>query len=360
METYPISGEPITKDNAVDWADMFEKRFKYYTDKSPKVIGNKETWNECYSALEEMNRMFSGQYKKMIINLYFMNIRDALSYYSKVFANRLWLQKNKEIFAEFTVERPDYLFNNITIIRALSCNESPVYFDDLGNILPCLFLNTKDKDYSIQCLLIMSFFYNRYVTGEPYGIDAIKKDEIIKRIKNIFDEAQVEIFEECIGYLFERRILRKSIRDKDDYKTMDRRDSLKGNSKLYLSSRGVEMWRMLSQDSVSLELFREEVYRDYAKHGFNGLSSFELMKKMRQEEIFEDLLNYIEVLYYKEDDIYNKIVGTDKQEIYENMFGDKRVVAHLLSGVENSLNYSGKMENPDLKEHFNRLRRQIQ
>ena len=42
------------------------------------------------------------------------------------------------------------------------------------------------------------------------------------------------------------------------------------------------------------------------------------------------------------------------------MFGDKRVVAHLLSGVENSLNYSGKMENPDLKEHFNRLRRQIQ
>ena len=206
----------------------------------------------------------------------------------------------------------------------------------------------------------MSFFYNRYVTGEPYGIDAIKKDEIIKRIKNIFDEAQVEIFEECIGYLFERRILRKSIRDKDDYKTMDRRDSLKGNSKLYLSSRGVEMWRMLSQDSVSLELFREEVYRDYAKHGFNGLSSFELMKKMRQEEIFEDLLNYIEVLYYKEDDIYNKIVGTDKQEIYENMFGDKRVVAHLLSGVENSLNYSGKMENPDLKEHFNRLRRQIQ
>lgn len=68
------------------------------------------------------------------------------------------------------------------------------------------------------------------------------------------------------------------------------------------------MWRMLSQDSVSLELFREEVYRDYAKHGFNGLSSFELMKKMRQEEIFEDLLNYIEVLYYKEDDIYNKMV----------------------------------------------------
>lgn len=360
LETYPISGEPITKDNAVDLAEMFEKRFKYYTDKSPKVIGNKETWNECYSALEEMNRMFSGQYKKMIINLCFMNIRDALSYYSKVFANRLWIQKNKEIFAEFTVERPDYLFNNITIIRALSCNESPVYFDDPDNILPCLFLNTKDKDYSIQCLLVLSFFYNRYVKGEPYGIDAIKKDEIIKVIKSIFDQEQVEIFEECIGYLFERRILRKGIRDKDDYKTMDRRDSLKGNSKLYLSSRGVEMWRMLSQDSVSLELFREEVYRDYAKYEFNGLSSFELMKKARQEEIFEDLLNYIEVLYYKEDDIYNKIAGTDKQEIYENMFGDKRVVAHLLLGVENSLNYSGKMENPDLKEHFNRLRMQIQ
>jgi len=49
--------------------------------------------------------------------------------------------------------------------------------------------------------LILSFFYNRYVTGEPYGIDAIKKDEIIKGIKSIFDEDQVEIFEECIDYL---------------------------------------------------------------------------------------------------------------------------------------------------------------
>lgn len=359
LETYPISGEPITKDNAIDLAEMFEKRFKYYTEKSPKVIGNRETWNECYNALEDMNKMFSGQYKKMIINLCFMNIREALSYYSKVFANRLWIQKNKEIYSQFSVELPDYLFNNITIIRAISCNESPVYFNEPDNILPCLFLNTKDKDYSIHCLMIVSLFYNKCVKGEPYGIDAIRKSEVIKDLKDVFEPEVVEVFEECICYLFEKRILRKSIRDKDDYKSLDRRDSLKDSSKLYLSSRGAEMWRMLSQDSVSLELFREEVYRDYAKYNFSSLSSFELMKKTRQEEIFEDLLNYIEDLYYKEDDICNKIVNGKKHEVYENMFDSEMMVSHLLTGVENSLRYSGKMENPNLNAHYNRLKKQI-
>lgn len=359
LETYPISGTAITKDKVIDLSDMFQKRFEYYTNKGTKAIGNIETWKECYAALKDMNSMFSGQYKTMIVNLCFMNIRESLSYYAKIFANRFWVQRNKEVYAEFTVNSSDYIFNNITIIRALSCNESSVYFDSNDNILPCLFISKDKKDLSVYCLLLIKLFYDRCFDGEPYGINAIRNDDVIRDLKSIFDDDVVQEFKECIIYLFERRILRKSIRDKDDYKLIDRKDSLKDESLLYISSKGTEMWRMLSQDSVLLELFREHALRDYSVDNFNDLSSFELMAQNQQEDIFYDLLKYIERIYYTEDDIHSKIKTMHKREKFKNIFGEHMVAAHLLLGVEKSLRYSGKIENPRLKESLEALRRII-
>ena len=360
LETYPINGTPITKDKVIDLSAMFQKRFEYYTNKGTKAIGNIETWRECYSALTEMNNMFSGQYKTMIVNLCFMNIRESLSYYAKIFANRFWVQKNKEIYAEFTVNSADYIFNNITIIRALSCNESSVYFDSDDNLLPCLFFSKDKKDLSVHCLLLIKLFYDRCSDGEPYGINAIRKDDVTHDLESIFDDADIKKeFNECIIYLFKRRILRKSIRDKDDYNLMDRTGSLKDESMLYLSSKGAEMWRMLSQDSVLLELFREQAFRDYSADSFNELSSFELMAQNRQEEIFYDLLKYIERIYYTEDDIHSKIRGIQKKEKFKRVFGNYLVAEHLLLGVEKSLRYSGKIDNPRLKESLEALRKTI-
>lgn len=352
IETYPIAPTPITKDQAVELAKLFEKRFLYYTKKNTKVIGNIETWTECYTALETMNKMFSGQYKKMVINLCFMNIREALSYYSKIFANRLWVQRGKEIYPEFTVDLFDYIFNNITIIRAISCNESPVYFDDINNILPCLFLVTQERDYSIYCLLIMQAFYKKKTPGEPYGISSTKMGDFFEDLKSIFNSDVVEDFKKCIYYLFQRRILRKSILDKDDHKTLDQNESIKSDSYLYLSSKGEEMWRMLSQDSVLLELFREEIYRNYSTHSFNDKPSYELS----QEEIFLDLLKQIEYLGDMEDDLHTKISDSEKGRKFNDLFGTSTIFEHLLFGVECSLRYSGKMENDQLRNQFEALR----
>ena len=292
LETYPISVNPITKDSPINLSEMFQKRFDYYTETNPRVIGNIDSWRECYNHLKTMNEMFSGQYKSMIINLCFMNIREALSYYARIFANRLWVQKNKELYAEFTVNIPDYTFNNITIIRALACNESKVYFDEENNLIPCIFLNNQRDDYTIYCLLLLNLFYKRRVENVYYGVRSQKKKDLMEELGYIFSPEKVRIFEECLYHLFEKRILRKSIRDKDDYNTLDRRESLKDDSLIYLSSKGEEMWRMFSQDSVLLELFREEAYRDYGRYDFNEQSSFELMEAGRQKDIFLDLLKF--------------------------------------------------------------------
>lgn len=359
IEAYPVLGNPITKDEPVDLSELFQKRFDYYTETNPRVIGNVDSWNECYSHLKTMNELFSGQYKSLIINLCFMNIREALSCYARIFANRLWVQRNKELYAEFTVNIPDYTFNSITIIRALACNECKVYFNSVNNLLPCLFLNERQKDYTVYCLLLLSVFYRRKAENEYYGVEAQKKIEFIEELKDIFPLDIVKKFEECILYLFEKKILRKSIRDKDDYEVLDRKESLKDDSLIYLSSKGEEMWKMFAQDSVLLELFREGVYRDCNKVDFNMQCSFDLIETGRQKEIFLDLLKYIEYLSDKEDDLRNSVTEETKKDKYKELFGNDMVVLHLLGGVQCSLWYSGKGEEPDIKNYLSQLQNKL-
>lgn len=359
LETYPILQNPITKNKAVDLSELFEKRFDYYTEIYSRVIGNIDSWNECYESLKTMNNMFEGQYKAMIINLCYMNIRESLSYYSKIFANRLWLQKNKQFYAEFTVAIPEYIFNNITIIRALACNENTVYFNEPNNLFPCIFQTSENDDYSIYCLLMLSLFYKRRKKNKAYGQQAQQKIELIKELEEIFSADIVKKFEEALFHLFETRILRKSIKDTDDYLTIDTRKSLRDESYLYISSKGEEMWRMFSQDSVLLELFREEVYRDYDENDFNNQSSDELMQAGKQLEIFIDLLKYIEHLMYREDDLRNCINSLEKKKKYSQIFGKQMAVLQLIKGVECSLRYSGKYGDYNIQKIFNPLYSQI-
>lgn len=181
----------------------------------------------------------------------------------------------------------------------------------------------------------------------------------MEELEYIFPPEKVRIFEECLYHLFEKRILRKSIRDKDDYNTLDRRESLKDDSLIYLSSKGEEMWRMFSQDSVLLELFREEVYRDYGRYDFNEQSSFELMEAGKQKDIFWDLLKFIEVLSYKEDDLRNSVTEKSKKKKYKEIFGSQMMTLYLLEGVNCSLRYSGKSEEPDIQKRFSQLQHQL-
>ena len=357
IEAYPILGYPITKDKPADLTELFQKRFDYYTERNPRVIGNIDSWNDCYDHLKEINEMFQGQYKTMIINLCDMNIREALSCYARIFANRLWVQRNKEVYAEFTISIPEYTFNSITIIRALACNESRVYFNDANNLLPCIFLNDMYKDYTVYCLLLLNLFYNRKPKNEYYGETSQEKKKIISELEEIFSSEIVQKFEECLLHLFTIKLLKKSIRDKDDYEVLDKKDSLKDNSLLYLSSKGEEMWKMFAQDSVLLEMLREAVYRDCDKVDFNMQCSLELIENGRQKEIFIDLLKYIEYLSYMEDDLRNSITEGAKREKYKKMFGNEMIVLHLLEGVKCSLMYSGKWEEQDIKLYFLNLQK---
>ncbi len=359
LEAFSLATNSILKKKPIELDLFFKKRFDYYTSQSPKVIGNRESWDECYNNLMLLNEAFEGKYKAMIVNLCFCNIRAALAIYSKVFANRFWIQGNrtKEFF--FTVDPKQYNFNNINVIRAIGCGNCAVFSGSEDSVIPNIFLTTEHYDYSIPCLLVMKYFIK--MIGEQndnleitYGENAIELGKILQQWIRIFGKERTEQFHKALIYLFEQRVLRKSIEDTDDVDTLDKPESLENRSKLYISPRGYELMAMLSRDSVYFEMLRECAWREYKGHemSYSSQPSYELLIQKKQYVIFTDLLEYIDYLREQEESIFfNPNDNIDLQE-YQNAFGSSMMVTHLLNGVEKSLRYSGHFNTSTLSDKF--------
>ena len=64
---------------------------------------------------------------------------------------------------------------------------------------------------------------------------------------------------EHINYLYEVGILNVSIKEQFE----DGKGKLMESNLIYLSSKGCEIWSMLSADSVLMEMYREDFYLKY-------------------------------------------------------------------------------------------------
>lgn len=360
IEAFPVGDYPILKRKAVSLDSLFEKRFRHYTKKYAKPIGNQDTWDACYKELMNMNQAFEGQYKDMISNLCQMNIREALSSYSRVFANRFWVQRNKAKEEYFMVSAPEYCFNNINVIRALACNEEKVFWGDTDSVVPNIFLTTKEDDLSIFCLLVISYFVEK--RGMEYGMNAEELGKIKVEWRNVLGSDLLIKMQRGLDFLYDNNIIFKSVLDYDISNGNNDNESkteLTNKSLLYISPRGNELFAMFSRDSVLLEMLRENVWRDYESNNFSDRCSSDLMKSGKQDEIFKDLLNYIDFLYEAERNVRAVVKLFHKEIEYKNAFGYYPIVHHLLMGVKNSMDYSGYISKSYLENKYYALKNKI-
>ena len=368
LEAYPLE-RPILKRKPVDLEAFFEKRFDYYTDlsKTLKSIGNIDTWKDCYAELMKMNRAFEGKYRSMIMNLLFMNVRKSLTEYSKIFANRFWVQKNRIRQGEFKVSSDEYKFNNVTVLRAIGCGDAAVFTGEkaTGGIcsIPSIFYTTIDNDFSIQSLLVMQYF-KRKMRPLPggiveYGLDAESMERVTAEWRQALGEKRLEQLLVVLTYLFERKVLRKSILDFDDYENLDNRLSIGNHSRLYLSPLGDELLDMLKRDSIYLEMLRECSWREYNGHeqSYSRDGSYILKHDGKLKAIFIDLLEYVDALREYEEDFINQ-ENTDLSE-YRKLFGNTLAVDILFQGIENSLNYTDRINDHSLSQKLKRVKKRL-
>lgn len=319
------------------------------------------------SALFELSQKFGCKYATMIEKLCFYDTNLIMQAYKRILLNKTWVREGKFRFNELNKSGTDGLtFTNITCIRALACGNKKVYQrwkdindkKEIDKLIPNILFNEEDKDYRMLNLYTMKYYLRNFSDAmEQGGKYLIPKDYI-----NIFHDLLGFGLDDCIfstNYLFETEILRRSVADVQKtagtpYDRVeaaldgDKNEGIKkqqepigSENKLYITSRGTELWDMFRGDSVLLELCREDMYLFDEAREDSKKPSYELMMEAKQQDLFLELLKIIRELSEQEFTCYQNAFRNGKKDLYQSMFGKRPITLVLLEGVAKSIQYSG-------------------
>lgn len=336
-----------------DLMKYFEKKLAVLPDSTRNHPDYR--WDDALSILRVLCTKYEGKFAQMILGLSGQDIRLALEMCGVVLQST-WTTRDP--FTERRESGQRYGFNNISIIRALSCNDRLVYFGDDGSYIPNVLENTETEDNAIIALYVMAYFVPKKQDDKMDGKPIIyfkgeslteKRDILIRDFMDVFgnDLDGEGDFESRLTATVNRLISQGVI--KEDLGTLS------------LTMKGMEIWFMLSQDSVLAEVFREARFRDVEKAERESLmSSNELMDgdSKNQDRVFKELLRDIHEFKEKEEDFITAAKGRKALPKYKSLFGSPTMTGHLLSGVKCSMDFSGKIN--DLFGDWNDLYSKIQ
>jgi len=328
-----INARNIYKLESVNLKKYFQKKYTLL----PSNIKEKEEWKSAYDILVHLSEKFEGKYANMIKQLVYMNIRETFKVYYDILSNFTWIARESSIH-EGIIE---YTINNITVIRALACNADKVYYNDIGGLIPNIFYDTVDKENLLLGLYIVSYFVQKQHGIWKYGENTVSVRKICEDFQDIFGKEKINQAKlmEHINYLYEVGILNVSIKEQFE----DGKGKLMESNLIYLSSKGCEIWSMLSADSVLMEMYREDFYLKYDRqeNGEQFLSSYELMNLNKQSLLFLLVYEMIYELCLIEKVQIEMTINNGTYGKYLSWFGSEPIVGHLKKGVDNSIAYSG-------------------
>ena len=354
FKSYYVTRE-ILKKEMVDLNTFFNVKLDYYSKNIE--VNNEEAWKESRQILSRLSAKFNNKYANMVKNICLWSARDAMKAYVTILTNRVWIQRDMAKTAGFTIREDDYIFNNITVLRALACEQYYLYARRGEYWIPNLLYNTIEKNYSFINLCICTCFEKDESQDYTYGTNSKSFGEIVSYFMEAFPgfEGLTASVEMMIRYLFDHKILQKSINDTDTEETVGKSVYLNSDSLLYLTPKGYELLRMIESDSVYMELCREDYYRDYRNNDrLNSESSFELMQKGQQNVIFYDLFLFLLDLLEWEYKYISYAAEHNTIDIYTNYFGDEIIFERFYRGIWRSIDYSGSD-----KDSFNEVVKEV-
>ena len=330
---YHLLHQAVIKDYHIDLSNLFEHRYetaKKCLLKNEKMTFSLNDLEHAQEILIQLITKYNGKYLKMVLNLQFYDIHRVLEMLKKIVLNHTWVQKNGYCYDKNIFEKnPGFMFTNITCIRAIACGNKTVYSSSMS-IIPNILYNTQTEEFGIYILLVMKYFLKRYEAEDLFGNNGIEYGELLNELSMIFiDNDIVQKFKIAIRYMKseQREILRSSI-------------CVKGKEKLYITTRGAELWDMIRSDSVYLELCREDYYREYENTLNNSKKSYDLVSSGDQDHIFLDVMKIVIDINIQENELFEVANHNGMREQYFKALRKKRITYYLMEGISKSIMYS--------------------
>lgn len=371
----------IIKDQIPDVRDILVARFDDVFKKTEKP-GNPETWNTAKRVFYEIVASLDNGIMKTVAELCHLNIRAIVDCLHMILSNRVWCQNYTEYSDHPNVRSNDYRFDIVNVVRTLACGENPVYtgkhgelfneynvtdvlscprFDDSDVFIPNILANLETKECDVFSTIIMEYLAGFFSpqNDAPFQTTFINRKTLHGNIKYIFgDYVSDAKIRKTIDFLFRNRIIRKSIISKDTDITIN---TLLDEDYIYFTLKGGRLLTMLESDSVLLEIYREDIKRNYDKReNLVYKSSFELVAENNRKALFSDLITLIEDIHCCEDQ-YRLHMRKNQEHVFYGF--DFPISKRVLRGVEKSLRRSQNIEadgNTQLLKQLDQLRTKIE
>lgn len=354
INSYISSSSLIWKNNKIDTIQLFEKLgrgLKTQISVDSDVVPQYDT--SYKESLYRLGVKFKYKYSSMIEQLCFSDYDLMIEAYYRILSNITWVKKGKFRYSSNGIAQKGVSYTNITCIRALACGNNKLYRNNIMNenpksidcLIPNLLYNTESQNYGVFILYTMKFFLRRFSEKMEYGDDYIVLKDYMQCFTSVFPSVPEKVFVETIAYLFKTEVLRKSVADIEGpsgeiYDSMCRVE-LGTKNKMYITSRGRRLFDMLKEDSVLLELCREDIYREIPILEDNMKSSYDLMMEGKQNILFLDLLDIIKQIFDEEREYFELVCKNKKKNLFVDNFGKRPLSLTLLEGVFKSIQYSG-------------------
>lgn len=343
------STKDIFKNKRIDLATYFRKKAASLPAEGQNM--NVSHRREAENALLTLCEKFDKKYANMIMGIVNMNVCMAMKVLKDILSKSVWITRDACTDQSESSTRDEYVFNNITVIRAIACDINRVYINSKDQLIPNVLFNTETEDNSIISLYIISYFIKRDARFMEYGGTTVFEADLIRDFCDVFKGlADIERrVSDTLHYLIAHGILGLSSQASSDTQS------------LYLSSVGMEIWNMLESDSVLMEMYREDYFQECnAENPVQFKSSFDLMQENDQEAIFVELYKMLTWLFVNEELPLIKAVGDcGAWGKYESLFQEKTVTKHLMKGVDCSVLFSGKQHHSNIQTSKNELLKEI-
>lgn len=145
--------ETIRQGTGFDLLLYFEKKMEALPDEvrlSPKYH-----WDEAMRILRTLCTKYECKYKEMIMGLAERDVRLALEICRQILSSS-WTAM--DIFTPDNERVQRYGFNNISLIRSISCDSRKIYLPSTGSYIPNVLENTEKEDNGLIALYTMSYF----------------------------------------------------------------------------------------------------------------------------------------------------------------------------------------------------------
>lgn len=325
-------------------------------------IGNIDSWKTSYKVLEHILTKLYSKYDETIPKLTHNNIFKSMSLLMKIVTNKRYFGKY-EVYLEngaFILSNSSYdNIKNDDVFYALALGENKYYHDCEDYYLSNIIHSHIEDGYECELigLYLINYFINTKYNGNSlYGskYESERAYDITKKILSIYAKNLNKEFKNSLagkidfmlGFLYRGGILLQSIRDIEQDENPLSERKYDNRYLLYLSLRGKMLYKLLSENSLLLELYLDDIDLD------DSFGTYD-RNILRKKEILGFCIDYVELLFSKEKVYISNAL--DRIDLYIQYFGKDYIVSKLIKGLKESIIILYQNYQYDTDELFGRI-----